>query len=102
MMLGLILTTLIVFSIIAVALGFYCKKYSIEENAGYISLRAYGLLLLVAGYILHTFGDYFSVGYGATMELTLESIAHVIILVSFIFFIISAKKILAKARGYWF
>ena len=102
MAISIILTAMIILSAIAVYFGFYCKKYSFDENKKYINMRSFGLLILALGYVIHTLGDYLSVFYGEKIELLLESSAHIIILVSFVFFIISAKEILKKARRYWF
>ena len=98
----LIFVSMMVLSAIAVYFGFYSKKFSFEENKQHLKLRAYGLLLLAFGFIVHTLGDVLSAGYGGDIELTLESSAHVIILIAFVFFIISAKEILKTAKEYWF
>jgi|SRR3989338_9295579 len=98
---GITFVSIIVLSIVTVYFGFRCKKYSIEENAAFISIRTWGILILAAGYIIHNLGDFLSPTYGPKVELGLESFAHLIILVSFICFIISAQKILSGAMGYW-
>ena len=96
----IIYVILIVLGVVATCLGFYSNKYSIEVNKKYIRFRAVGLLLLVIGFIVHSTGDYLA-SRGPLVELGLESIAHVIILVAFIFFIVGTKDILNKAKEYW-
>ncbi len=101
-MIGMTFTFLIVLSVIAVYFAFRSKKSSIDENKRYISIRAWGLVILSAGFIVHTLGDFLSSRYGAIVELSLESLAHVIIMISFVFFIVSAHQILISAKGYSF
>jgi len=91
-----------IFSILAVFFAFYNIKYAVEENKKYVKKRLIGLILLSIGFIVHTFGELSSGGYGSPLELQLESLAHVIILFSFVFFISSARDILKSTKGYWF
>lgn len=91
-----------VLSIAVIILGFHNLKFAIEENRQALKLRAAALVFLTFGAILHTIGDQLATSYGELLELTLESIAHVIILISFLIFLLSAKNILKKARMYWF
>jgi len=94
--------SIIVLGLIVACLGFYGKKYSFDENKKYLNLRAWGLLILALGFIIHTLGDYLSPTYGHSVELGLESSAHFIIMLSFVFFIISAKDMLKNTKEYWF
>lgn len=98
----LIFLGIVVLSLLAIFFGFYTRKYSINENRKYLIKRSWGLLLLALGFIIHTLGDVLSVRYGVQAELGLESIAHVIILFSFLFIIISSRDILNSIKGYWF
>jgi hypothetical protein len=98
----LVFIGVITLSALAVFFAFYNIKYAIEENKKYVKKRLIGLLLLSIGFIIHTLGDFLSSIYGSSVELGLESAAHVIILISFIFFIISAREILNSVKGYWF
>jgi len=98
----LIFAGIILLSLGSIFFAFYNWKYSIDENKKYIKKRSIGLLILSVGLIIHTLGDFLSPLYGSSLELGLESIAHVIILVSFIFFISSSKEILNGVKGYWF
>jgi hypothetical protein len=98
----LVFIGVIIFSVLAVFFAVYNIRYAIEENKKYVKKHMIGLLILSAGFIIHTLGDFLSPIYGRSMELGLESTAHIIILISFIFFIISAREILNSVKGYWF
>lgn len=88
--------------VIATFLAFRTHKYLIEETSKVLNLRAYGILLLFMGFSLHTLGDLLSPYYGDATELLLESIAHVIILGSFIVFYLVAQQTIKSSRRYWF
>ena len=92
----------IIFGIIAIIFAFKAQKYQIEEIRKVLSLRAYGIMLLCIGFSLHTLGDLLSPYYGDAIELLLESIAHVIILGSFIIFYMVTQYSIKSSRGYWF
>jgi len=71
-------------------------KSSIKENKEYLQNRFWGILFLSLGFIIHSLAFLFiPVILGG-----LESLAHVVVFVSFIFFIKASRKILEKAKEY--
>ena len=82
---------LFVLSVLIGAVAFFYSsasiKYSIEENKDYLKLRSLGILFLAIGFSIHSFGDYLGTVYSEIVEQSVESSAHVIIFVSFLFFI---------------
>src|SRR3989344_8206528 len=90
----------IIFGIIAIILAFKARKYRIEETNKVLSLRAYGIMILCIGFSLHTLGDVLALYYGDVIEILLESIAHIIILGSFIIFYMAAQYAIKSSRGY--
>ncbi|MBS3112760.1 hypothetical protein J4418_01635 [Candidatus Woesearchaeota archaeon] len=97
-----LLTFTIIVSLLAVVMAYYAKKYSIDETRDVLNFRMQGLLVFGLGFILHTFGDFLSPAYGGTIELILESIAHFIIMGSFVFFYLAAQSAVEGSRGLWF
>jgi len=93
----------IIFSI-ALALGaiatlysYVSMKSSIRENKAYLRYRFMGTAILSFGFTVHSLGDFFQ----TVTELSIESAAHVIIFISFIFFIYASYDILKNAKRYW-
>ena len=97
----MLLIAAIILGTVATFLAFKTQKYSIRENKYTLKYRAYGVLLIYIGFVMHTLGDVLSV-YSGIVELSLESIAHVIILVAFVTFYLASKKAEKKSRRYWF
>jgi len=97
-----LLTFTIIVSILAVVMAYYAKKYSINEMRNVLNFRAHGLLVFGLGFILHTLGDFLSQVYGGPIEIILESIAHFIIMGSFVFFYLAAQSAVEGSRGLWF
>ena len=91
----------IILGIIAIVLAFKAKQYSIEETVESSKLNYYGLILLTAGFVIHIIGDMFFSYYGAA-ELLIESFAHVVILIAFLYFYKAAKHAVKKSERYWF
>lgn len=93
----------IVFSIalilgaIATWYSYVSMSYSVTENKRYLRYRFLGITILSLGFVVHSLGDFFE----PIVELNIESFAHVIIFVSFIFFIYASSDILKNAKRYW-
>ena len=92
----------VILGAVAVFFAFRAKHHSIEETEKLLKLRTYGILLLYVGFSVHTMGDMLSQSYGKSVELLLESIAHLVILVSFIFFYKMALCAIKNSKEYWF
>ena len=68
-----------------------------------LKLRAYAISIICFGFIVHTAGDYFGGLYASeNLELSLESIAHVIIFIAIILCTLSTKKIGDMTKEYKF
>ncbi len=100
---GVIFLATILIGIIATILAYYANKYALDELKKSLKLRTYALAIICFGFIIHTAGDYYGHLYGSeNLELTLESIAHVIIFISIIICLLSTKKIMEISREYKF
>lgn len=102
-LIGVTFLATILIGIVATIFSFRTIKYSLEEISDSLRLRAYAVAIICFGFIIHTSGDFFGQLYSnEVLELTLESIAHVIIFVAIILFLLSTKKIMEVARAYKF
>ena len=90
----------IIVGIVASALAFYSLKYRLSETFSSVKFRAIAVLIFAVGFIIHTSGDYLSGAYGESIEHNLESIAHVIIFIGFIFLFYSTKHLLKTSEEY--
>lgn len=88
----------IIVGIIASAFAFYSLKYNLSETFSSVKFRAIAVLLFAVSFIIHTAGDYFSGTYGESIEHNLESIAHIIIFIGFIFLLYSTKHLLKTSE----
>ncbi|MEK6885555.1 MAG: hypothetical protein AABX17_01155 [Nanoarchaeota archaeon] len=101
--LGVIFLATILIGIIATVLAYYANKYSLDELKKSLKLRLYAIALICFGFIVHTAGDYYGHLYGSeNLELTIESIAHIIIFISIIICLLSTKKIMEISKEYKF
>lgn len=91
----------IVLGILSLSFSISSKKSSIEVNKTFLKFRNTGIIILVLGFIVHTLGDFLGFYYREMTEHSVESLAHVIIFISFIFFINASKDILKNAKEYW-
>ncbi|HLC46885.1 MAG TPA: hypothetical protein VJI75_04040 [Candidatus Nanoarchaeia archaeon] len=97
-----ILIGVIILGALAVFLAFRSLNNEIVPESRWFRYRAFAILLLVIGYIVHNIGDFLSQSYGSNVELSIESVAHVIILIAFILFLYSARQVLGISRQYGF
>ena len=97
----LFLSTLVLGGV-TVYYGFMAKRHGYSDHGSLLSYRALGILLLYVGFSVHTLGDLLEPYYGEAGELLLESIAHVIILVSFVFFYKTALQAKLLTKEFWF
>jgi hypothetical protein len=94
----------IIFGLFLIILGFYNLRYAIKENRRPIRHRLIAIIFLTVGFSVHIFGASLNPGfsaYGSETGLILETIAHIILFVSFIIFFVSALNTLRSAREYW-
>lgn len=71
-----------------------------RDDISWLKMRSVAILLLSSGFIIHTLGDFLGRFYGESMEIGLESVAHVIIFCGFIAFFYASKKILTFSEEY--
>jgi len=92
----------IAFGAVAVFFALKARRYAIKESKVPLKLHAYAIMAFCIGFSLHTLGDLLAAYYGDSMELLLESIAHVIILAAFIIFYNAAHQTVKSTKEYWF
>jgi len=103
LLIGVIFLATIIIGVIASIFSFKASKYSIDEMKSSLKLRAYAISIICFGFIVHTAGDYFGGLYASeNLELSLESIAHVIIFIAIILCTLSTKKIGDMTKEYKF
>ena len=91
-----------VLSILAISLAVYWMKYEIVSGSNWIKLRAYGVILLAVGFIIHSIGDYLEGFYGESITLTVESFGHIIIFIGFFLFLYAAIELVKISKEYGF
>ncbi len=91
-----------VLSILAISLAVYWMKYEIVRGSNWIRLRAYGVILLAAGFLIHSIGDYLEGFYGESVTLAVESFAHIIIFIGFFLFLYAAIELIKVSKEYGF
>ena len=92
----------IIFGLIAVIMAFYASKYEVVQNSPWFKRNAIAILVLAVGFVVHMTGDFLSQFYGHTVELNIESLAHVILLVGFLLFFYASKQVLNISKEYGF
>jgi len=97
---GNLLAISIILGIIVIIASVYTLKYKIVEKSKWFKYRIIAVIVLTLGFIIHIIGDFLSSYGGESMELSVESIAHVILFIGFIFFIYASKEILAISKEY--
>ena len=98
----ILLIATIVLGSITTFVSFRARDYGYEDHKRFLKFQAYGILIMYFGFSTHTLGDVLSVYYGESLELLLESIAHVIILISFVFFYKATLEVIKNTKEYWF
>ena len=91
----------VILGIIAVMVAFSLRA-EILPNTRWFRFMSFATLLLATGFVVHTLGDFLAPPYGYSAELALESIAHVIILVGFILFLLAARQVLDISKEHGF
>lgn len=100
---GIVLFSAVMIScIVASVYAIISRRNAISEVKQVLTLRAYGIMILAGGYVLHTLGNFLSPYYGPSLELILESIAHGVIMIAFFLFYKTARKAVTSSKGYWF
>lgn len=92
----------IILGITAVIMALFAKKYLIiESHPNWLKYRAIAIFFISIGFIIHTAGD-FIYKEGSAMDLSIESVGHMIIFIGFIFLFYTAREVLKIAEEYGF
>ncbi len=79
------------------------KKYGTEVGYQVLKVKHISIILLAIGFSLHTAGDFFgSMLDSETVELVIESTAHIILFAAFIVMVKASEKIISTSKEYWF
>ncbi len=97
-----LLLAAVVLGAIAIYLAYKAKRDGFRDHKALLGFRALGMLMLYLGFAVHVGGDASSAYYGDPVALLLESIAHVIIMVSFFYFYKTALEAALQTKEFWF
>lgn len=89
--------------VIASVFAFRARKYPISETKDFLKFYSLAVAIMSIGFIVHTTAEFIATIYNnAPLEHMGESIAHVILFVSFVFFVTASGRILRSAKQFWF
>jgi len=99
----LMVGTIIVGALVVAFSRYSLKKYGTEVGYQILKVKHIAIILLAIGFALHTAGDFFGTMFNSeTVELVIESIAHIILFAAFVVMVKASQKIISTSKEYWF